>query len=1659
MNSDSLNHNNDQCLGSTMAPSAATRCATESKTDTVEIVKIFNRDSASNHVPKKVMKQYTSLVWESIQLDLDSYFPDDEDVFVTVENLKQYSRRLARVFAQEDLHSSLYEDPQEAIDDLTNFLWGGYCFAAGSFPGCSFCDHSEHANYKEDLPVGGCGNIRLYLLHYPNTLACLFGWRTYIHTSAGEFGSTATDAISWCEDMSGHESKYPPEWYILVRESIRRADACHWNEYARFFTRRRKIRNQSRVADDYNRAQYSTYHRLWRQRYSHLSFVAYLDSCNLEAEVRQDFTQIYNGRPEAGHPAGYKPQARYTGVRDQEAVDRKTDFWFVTFINLICMMTLAGLLANWLWISMKPGALDDFRSAVNQTWGSTGVYLHEPLIQISRASAYALNSTENAFSHLDTDVIFLSISLLNMLICVVITLGTTWWMARFFHRRLNQLWLGMSSISTSEVEDFEDLMESQRRKDDALTAAAEILRLQGDTRLAERVRPERRVAKSPVYEKTMLPFMVEFGYMVDNLFRPTGMGSRMKAKRKSFVVTASHVYRACGSEPVIRSSSGRQYKLTQKPDFECKKLDVVQWDLPDTVASALGLSSINMAVPRCGAINIVGRMSGSTFGQSYGCLVDSSDALELVYDASTFDGWSGSPIVQKGKAIGIHLGTAIAERGELNAGVTFSVFHVARSEFISTPHSNRNHRLDWLDEEDFAVVNARRRGNYRGVHYAAGRETVFATNGHYDGSYEDDQYEPVSQLESFHSELNQFVFKNEPLCENITQIATSANYTVSRDLKEKTEWTEKIAEQFPEINDFEWPQRGPESERKSMVAHAKRHVHADTPSESLLESAMATYKEAYAAGRIEFYNSKLKRELFDREFQRLVCAPDFVGTALNLKSIPGYPYANIAVTNRDLLTNHYGWFKELVLNRMMKLIKLRNGIPEDPREWLQGDLPICDPARQFVKQEAHALTKLEIDRFRLVVAQSAADQMVQRLLFERLDKSEIQSFPRSPSAPGIGFSDELTAAFMNEVQSNIGPEDRLLSNDVISWDWQVPEWLIGIEGDIRVWKLGMNPSSNAAKLVKNVLDIQKRCPRATSDGKIYLVNFPGIWISGQRITGSGNSSMRVFAAHLVAVMLGYKPWAKAMGDDCLERVPKTISDKAVKEAYAKLGLPLKEIVEQNPNKFEFCSHIFENGVAYPARLGKILFHVANKSSRTIETAVQFEYLLRHHPNQKAVMDHLARIGWDARKDRKEINLQHRSMSKAHAQQTKQVNSLRNQVADLKRELEKVKKSNPSNQVGPMPRPFKNMPKPELKDVGVTKAKSLAKTAAAKVACEKALDYAKLVDNPFSANFRHKDGSYVTAPITNGEMPCRSSVVRNYGAADITTTLSAGQVVQVRLTPEGYWDEQNNVYVGNLLTLIDPDTAPSTANFFNGPRPTNTGEECIFGSYAAATGASMWAATSAAGYTALKWDQINEPALFTKANYMNSQQYRLIAFGVRVTVTGDLQEVDGFVECFQSYDLTPSATSTTQVRQNGQYKIRYFGDKRSHSFNYVPNCDSVNYVSNLAAASVATNSPATRMVLNISVESATPLRLEAIGFYELVFPAKLSSSMVPRSISSHSAQLKTAILHSFGSPDGVHHKLLEKVAEQHPVLRKVWHLAKDGLAAVGGYESLMLMLGL
>jgi len=191
-----------------------------------------------------------------------------------------------------------------------------------------------------------------------------------------------------------------------------------------------------------------------------------------------------------------------------------------------------------------------------------------------------------------------------------------------------------------------------------------------------------------------------------------------------------------------------------------------------------------------------------------------------------------------------------------------------------------------------------------------------------------------------------------------------------------------------------------------------------------------------------------------------------------------------------------------------------------------------DPFRCFIKDEPHKKEKADINRWRLIFASSIVDQVIDHLLFDSQNLSEMDELWNIPAkvgyTPMCGGAQRLAAMF-----------DDPIAMDKSLWDWTMPGFVARVDLEYRRRKVRLSLDSGWYKVAQARYDYCFGKSRVVlSDGTVVEQCSPGLMKSGLVNTISTNCRA-MFQLHAVAsAALGVERTLLAsMGDDTLQEGP------------------------------------------------------------------------------------------------------------------------------------------------------------------------------------------------------------------------------------------------------------------------------------------------------------------------------------------------------------------------------------------------------------------------------------------------------------------------------------------------------------------------------------------
>lgn len=282
----------------------------------------------------------------------------------------------------------------------------------------------------------------------------------------------------------------------------------------------------------------------------------------------------------------------------------------------------------------------------------------------------------------------------------------------------------------------------------------------------------------------------------------------------------------------------------------------------------------------------------------------------------------------------------------------------------------------------------------------------------------------------------------------------------------------------------------------------------------------------------------------------------------------------------------------------------------------------CDPMRIFIKNELHPKSKIISERYRLIFSVSLIDQIVDTVLFNHQNNTDVENWDVIPSKIGMGFTDDQVVELHRYVDEHI---QNPRGNDASGWDWSVQDWELELECKFRI-VLTSSEGTLFAKMVTRRFECLAHSVIVEPDGQMYSQDLPGLMKTGLKITGSSNSRIRG-AAHIMACEAQQVPRKKrgviVNGDDC------------VTEDLPQIGPELRKLghrIEENPlpGGFDFCSSLWYNGKRHSLRPDKLTCGLLNQGGTSVEKDLHWEEWLinmKGHPDVEYWTNLVSSVGW------------------------------------------------------------------------------------------------------------------------------------------------------------------------------------------------------------------------------------------------------------------------------------------------------------------------------------------------------------------------------------------------------------------------------------------------
>lgn len=277
---------------------------------------------------------------------------------------------------------------------------------------------------------------------------------------------------------------------------------------------------------------------------------------------------------------------------------------------------------------------------------------------------------------------------------------------------------------------------------------------------------------------------------------------------------------------------------------------------------------------------------------------------------------------------------------------------------------------------------------------------------------------------------------------------------------------------------------------------------------------------------------------------------------------------------------------------------------------------ICDPVKVFIKDEPHKLSKIASGKLRLISSVSLVDQIKTRLLCNKQNTTEIDTWESIPSKPGLGLHDDGLLVIAENAKQILkyGP---IAETDVGGWDWSVKQWELALDARIRGRLAGAKPTGAFDFLLHVHAYCVANTVYVTPDGQMFEQTFPGAQLSGDYNTSSTNSRMRLIATMAARLWAGIPPLIDgqallaAMGDDSFE-----FAFPQLQENLNAIGHKVRMVdTRYELAGLKFCSQEFNaEGLAAPEDPTKTVYRFVGRkegSSGYPELQVQLLWYTRH----------------------------------------------------------------------------------------------------------------------------------------------------------------------------------------------------------------------------------------------------------------------------------------------------------------------------------------------------------------------------------------------------------------------------------------------------------------
>lgn len=239
--------------------------------------------------------------------------------------------------------------------------------------------------------------------------------------------------------------------------------------------------------------------------------------------------------------------------------------------------------------------------------------------------------------------------------------------------------------------------------------------------------------------------------------------------------------------------------------------------------------------------------------------------------------------------------------------------------------------------------------------------------------------------------------------------------------------------------------------------------------------------------------------------------------SLNFDATPGYPLCRQYTTNKQL----FEW-DGLDYNH-----EVARRVYGELMQWLEN--PVRFPFRVFVKYEPLKPDKLEQGRYRLIFGAPLYLQLLDHLLYDDMNKSEMKNLWKLPTKLGwhpFWGNAEMAMQYIQEPRSL----------DKSMFDWTYASWMVELETQFR-HEMAVAPQS-WHDLVDFSMDYAfNQTHIVLSSGDVFELQGRGLMKSGLVNTISSNSHAQCMLQNLASMQCGHEHKYITIGDDVLMEKP------------------------------------------------------------------------------------------------------------------------------------------------------------------------------------------------------------------------------------------------------------------------------------------------------------------------------------------------------------------------------------------------------------------------------------------------------------------------------------------------------------------------------------------